>query len=259
MTEVSASYRPGGGSLALGWSPEALALLDRACERHGGMESWRSLRRVHLELLSLSGWLPKMKGVGGPARLPAAIDVFPHERRTIFSGYPTRGETSVFENGDVRIERKDGAVTSSPGHRNTFCGLAKNRRWSGADFVYFFGYALAHYLSLPFSLREGRLVACRAVRGGGILEVELPADLPTHCRRQVFHFDETSLLVRHDYCAEVVGSWARGAHFWRRYVEVDGFWVATERHVVPRLGPLLFPSTVLHATMAGARVDRDRS
>jgi hypothetical protein len=58
----------------------------------------------------------------------------------------------------------------------------------------------------------------------------------THSRIQTIYFDREGLIVRHDYVAEIIGPWARGAHLWRDFVEVNGFPIATHRRVVTRLG-----------------------
>jgi hypothetical protein len=39
-----------------------------------------------------------------------------------------------------------------------------------------------------------------------------PANLPSHCKNQVFHFAPGGELLRLDYTAEVVGGWANAAH-----------------------------------------------
>lgn len=243
------------------WTPAAVEVFERACEHYGGFDRWRALRRVRLVPERLSGLLPFVKGVGQTFGLPAAFEIEPHERRVRFIEYPDKDHAGVFDNGAVRLERTDGSVVAnSPEHRGSFRGLAKNRRWAPIDALYFFGYALTHYHALPFTLIEGRLVAMRAGSGDGglsVLDVELPADLPTHCRRQQFYFDACGRLVRHDYVAEVVGFWARGAHFWNRQKAVRGFPIALERHVTARLGTTALPVTALHATFIDAEVEFD--
>jgi hypothetical protein len=124
--------------------------------------------------------------------------------------------------------------------------------------MYFFGYALSHYHALPFTLCDARLLemtpASRS-RPWDVLEVLLPADVPSHCRRQAFYFDAEGQLVRHDYHAEVVGVWARGAHFWKRQRRIDGLPISFERHVFARLGRQPCPPTALRATFAAAEVE----
>jgi hypothetical protein len=165
--------------------------------------------------------------------------------------YPAPGRRGVFSAGQVRLLEGDALLDARATPRATFAGLRKHRRWSPIDALYFFGYSLAHYHSLPFSLAEGRPL--RLVRGRSAgrrlhgVVVELPASLHTHCRRQAFFFDDEGLLRRHDYVAEIVGWWARGAHRWEDYADVGGLPVARRRHVVARLGRLELPGVALHA------------
>jgi hypothetical protein len=241
------------------WTPDATAVLRRACDRYGGTGTWRTLRTIRLVPERLTGLLPWIKGVGKTFPLPKAIEISPHERRTVFVGYPDDDQTGTFDNGAVRIERRDGReiVEASDDHRKTFRGLAKHRRWGPLDALYFFGYALWHYHAVPFTLGDARLVRCsttgRPSDPRDVLDVELPADVPTHSRRQSYHFDATGLITRHDYHAEIVGGWARGAHLWKRQTMV-GFPIALERHVVARLGSTPLPVTALHAIFSSAEV-----
>jgi hypothetical protein len=75
---------------------------------------------------------------------------------------------------------------------------------------------------------------------------------------QRFQFDETGLILRHDYVADVAGAWARGAHFWRDFVTVEGVPIATHRRVLARLGRLPVPGAVaLDARFAPPQVALD--
>jgi hypothetical protein len=241
------------------WTPHAAAVLRRACEYYGGFEAWRALRCIRLLPGRLCGLVPWLKGVGSTFPLPSAFEIFPHERLTRFVNYPDEEHTGIYANGTVRIERNRDktALVESKDHRLTFGGLASNRRWSPLDALYFFGYALAHYHSLPFSLFESRLVGEGMVSAQDVLVVDLPPNLPTHSRRQRFYFDPSGQLTRHDYHAEIVGMWARGAHFWRRQTKINGFPIALERHVLARLGTLPLPVTALCATFVDAEVEFD--
>jgi hypothetical protein len=257
--EEAMTSGPGDSS----WTPPAAEVLERACDHYGGVQAWRALRRIRLIPAELSGLLPWLKGMGNTFRLPSAFEIDPHERRTRFLGYPDADHVGLFENGAVRIERRDGGdvVAESRDHRQSFRALAKHRRWAPLDALYFFGYALAHYHALPFTLREARLLRARTAGSRNkpvdILDVELPADLPTHCRRQTFYFDRSGRLTRHDYHAEIVGFLARGAHFWKRETICNGLPICMERHVVARLGATPSPLTALRATFTSAELEFD--
>jgi hypothetical protein len=238
-----------------GWTGEALALLDSAVRRHGGWDAWRSLRTVTVQPRSLSGSLPWLKGYGRTFTLPSRAEIDPHAGSARFHDYPARGASGVFERGSVSLTDASGAVVASIADaRSTFRGWRKWRRWSPADALYFFGYALTHYHGLPFTLGRGKPLGIHHVRyeGRGLtgIEVELPAELHTHSRRQTFYFEEDGLLRRHDYVADIAGAWARGAHFWTDYTTVAGLEMARVRHVVARVGRRAMPFVALHAELA---------
>ena len=246
-----------------GWSSEAIVVLERAVEYHGGWARWRALRTVSFVVERLWGFLPWMKGLGRTFPLPRRISVFPHQQRTVFDAYPREGSRGVFDRGSVRIESaRDGmALEASIDHRRTFRGFSKDRRWCPLDALYFFGYALWHYHTLPFSLREGRFMRLRRTGpksdGGCALDIELPPSLPTHCSRQTFHFDAAGCLRRHDYTADIVGFWARGAHHWMDYRVAAGMCFAARRRVVPRAFGATLPMTALGGLLDDFSVELD--
>ena len=168
--------------------------------------------------------------------------------------YPVAGQRGVFSAGQVQI--LDGALIleARAEPRASFAGRRRGRSWSALDALYFFGYALAHYHSLPFSLAAARPLTLRAARSGGRallgVEVELPPGLHTHSHQQMFFFDGEGLLRRHDYVADVIGWWASGAHRWEDYVEVAGVLVPRRRQVVARLGRFELQKVALAATFA---------
>jgi hypothetical protein len=228
---------------------EAVAWVKKAIQRHGGRERWERLR-VTLAPKALTGLLPWMKGVGRTFTFPKRVEIEPRRARALFFDYPRDGATALFEAGRVAFG------DSSPAeHRPTFHGLRKWRRWSPLDALYFFGYALTHYHALPFTLLDAQLRAWEPRRRA--LTVAFPPTVHTHCSVQTVYFDESGLIVRHDYVAEIVGVWARGAHLWRDYVTVDGFPIATHRRVYARLGRIAAPVVALDARFAHPLVTLD--
>lgn len=239
------------------WSAEAAHLVDKACERHGGLATWKQTPCLTLQFAELSGLLPWMKGYGATFQLPSRLHVYPHERRTVFDGYPDQAHVGVFDgDGSARIHEKSATAPRGRGadHRGTFGLFSRNRRWQAVDALYFFGYAVLHYHSLPFTLMEAELLATgRYSNSDGeftTLRVRFPQQRITHCAVQTFHFDAGGLVVRHDYTADIIGPWARGAHLWRDYREVNGLQVAMHRRVVVRLGSKTLPIVALEARLA---------
>jgi hypothetical protein len=242
------------------WQGEPRALLERAIARHGGWTAWRAFPGVRLTPVRLRGWIPFIKGVGRTFPLPARFVIFPREQIAIFRGYPDAGTHGEYVAGRVRIVGSDGATLQySDQPRATFDGLRKNRRWSALDALYFFGYALTHYHALPFSLVDARPLRLRRARlfGDGRsltgVEVELPPSLHTHSPIQTFYFDDDGLLLRHDYVADIIGPWARGAHCWQDYVTVKGLPVARRRRVFACVGSVMTPLVALDAELTDAQ------
>jgi hypothetical protein len=127
-----------------------------------------------------------------------------------------------------------------PRARQRFRGWWLHPRWDDLDLLYFVGYALWNYLSFP-RLLEWPGVEPRLVRGGGrgepaLLAVRFPDDLHTHCSQQYFHLDADGHLLRHDYVAEVFGTWAAGANHCTCSETVGGLRLYTRRRVTPSLG-----------------------
>jgi hypothetical protein len=241
------------------WSGPAREVLERAVERHGGWSIWQRLHSVSLMPRLLRGMVPAVKGLGRTFPLPPRVVVRPREQETDFVDYPTAGSRGLYARGEVRLVDPHGVTTAhATAHRETFRGLAKNRRWSPLDALYFFGYALAHYHALPFTLGEGQCLGYHRTRlGDEVLEgvvVRLPSSLHTHCERQVFYFDSTGLLRRHDYVADVIGAWARAAHFWEDYEEAEGLPVAKRRRAVARLLRQPLPLLALQAEFSSVEV-----
>ncbi|HXU64623.1 MAG TPA: hypothetical protein VN962_23145 [Polyangia bacterium] len=228
---------------------DAQEMIARAIQRYGGRPRWERLR-LTLAPTSLRGLVPWMKGAGRTFRLPARADIVPSRAEATFFDYGPAGGPGRFQNGRVALD--DAPLAE---HRSTFRGLRKWRRWSPLDGLYFFGYALTHYHSVPFTLAEAEVRAWNPARRA--LTVAFAPTVHTHCRVQTFYFDETGLIVRHDYVADIVGAVARGAHFWREVEDVDGFPVARHRRVVLRLGTLPTPLVALDARLAPPQVNYD--
>lgn len=222
-------------------------LIARSIARHGG-ERWSRTERLTLRPRALSGLVPWLKGNGRTFGLPSYVEVEPQIARATFFDYPRAGEQGVFDAG--RVALGDGP---SAEHRGTFRRLRKWRRWQPLDALYFFGYALTHYHALPWTLPDAEPLGLRQTGRAGrkdngfALTVRFPPSVHTHCPVQTVYFDLDGLIVRHDYVADIVGGWARGAHLWRDYVTVEGIPLSTRRTVHARLGRQPLPIIALDA------------
>jgi hypothetical protein len=222
-------------------------LIARSIDRHGG-ERWSRIERLTMRPRALSGLVPWVKGNGRTFGLPSRAELEPQIARATFFDYPRAGERGVFEAG--RVALGDAPLAE---RRGMYRGLRKLRRWRPLDALYFFGYALTHYHAMPWTLRDAEPLALRPTgrSGGGdhgfALTVRFPPSLHTHCPVQTVYFAPDGLIVRHDYVADIVGSVARGAHFWRDYATVDGILVARRRTVYVRLFGRPLPIVALDA------------
>ena len=225
----------------------ARELIARSIARHGGAR-WSRIERLTLRPRLLSGLLPWAKGNGRTFRLPSRAELEPQIARATFFDYPRAGERGLFEAG--RVALGDAPLAE---RRGRYRGFRKLRRWQPLDALYFFGYALTHYHAMPWTLRDAEPLAVRSIGRHGrdddgfALTVRFPSSLHTHCPVQTVYFAPDGLIVRHDYVADIVGSWARGAHYWRDYVTVEGIPIASRRTVYVRLGRHPSPLVALDA------------
>jgi hypothetical protein len=231
------------------------ALLDEVLEAHGGLERWRAARSVHARVRA-GGFLIRTRVPGNRfADYRLTVDV--QKPLAVMDPFPKAGQRGVFERGRARVETDAGNVVASRDDpRAAFfgrAGLRRNLRWDALDSTYFAGYAMWNYLTTPLLLTndgvevsEGDPWEEQGERWRR-LEVSFPEGLDTHSRRQSFYFDPQGRLRRHDYVAEVVGRWARAAHYCADHAQAGGLVFPTRRWVHPiglRNRSLPFPTMV---------------
>ncbi|MEK6326056.1 MAG: hypothetical protein AABM66_00825 [Actinomycetota bacterium] len=217
------------------------ALLDEVLEAHGGLERWRAARTVRARVRS-GGFLIRTR-VPGSRFADYRLTVGVQEPLTVMDPFPKAGQRGVFERGQARIETDAGDVVASREEpRPAFfgrAGLRRNLRWDALDATYFAGYAMWNYLTTPLLLTRDGLEVSEGEpwrqddEEWRRLEVTFPEGLDTHSRRQTFYFDAQARLRRHDYVAEVVGGWARAAHYCAEHAQAGGLVFPTRRWVRP--------------------------
>jgi len=228
-----------------------MTLLQRVIAAHGGAEYWNSLEAIEAEI-SASGFLFKAKR--RPLLRHVRMRAWTREPRFAFYDFPERGQIAeLLATNEVRISGGDGAVLHRrTGPRSAFRSFRHLFSWDDLDFIYFAGYATWNYLTAPFLLtRPGFIVTELGAAKGPLaflnrLQVIFPEDIPTHCKQQMFYFDEHLLLRRLDYTAEVVGGWAHAAHLCKEYRTFGGLKAPTRRTVLPLpFGGRLLPGPTL--------------
>jgi hypothetical protein len=218
------------------------ALLDEVLEAHGGAERWREAQTVNARVRS--GGLMLRTRVPGNRFADYRLTADLRRPHAILDPFPRAAERGVYEDGAVRIETADGEPLESRAQpRAAFFGLSglrRNLRWDALDSAYFAGYAMWNYMATPalltrddIDLHEGEAWE-EAGETWRRLEATFPPGFDTHSPRQTFYFDARGLLRRHDYTAQVVGRWARAAHYCEEHARAGGLVFPTRRRVVPR-------------------------
>jgi hypothetical protein len=222
-------------------------LVNVAIEAHGGLSRWCQIKSIDLKL-SIGSGLWQLKGLPWLRDVSLHIDPkTPSVTTTPFTGDGRRGHflpNRVWIDDDAgRLiqERKD--------PRKSFEGHSLTTPWDKLHELYFVSYALWNYFVTPFVFREPGLVTKEIEPYEEMgetwrrLHVTYPDNMPTHCKEQVFFFNEKGVLQRLDYAADVVGApGAPGAHYCFDHQNFDGLLVPTLRRVVSRVGSKPKPS-----------------
>jgi hypothetical protein len=212
-------------------------LLDLVLDAHGGLNRWRKARTIHGKG-SVGGLLWSLRG---------QEDIFSSAEFTLdvqtqsltYHDFTGTGLLGVFTPDRVAIEDPKGRVhaeRSAP--RQSFADHGPDTPWDDLHALYFGGYAMWNYFTAPYLLtRPGvqveELEPWEAADGRWRrLRAVFPDDLATHSREQVFHYDASGLLRRHDYAAEVLGA-PPAAHYTDAHTTASGLVFPTRRYVVP--------------------------
>jgi len=222
--------------------------ITKCISRHGHEALWNPGKSLSLTINSMKGIIPVTKGASKFFTNPVKVEIFPFDRVVHF--YDVNGFKKIeYNKGAVKLINNDEKQFRH--HREYFSRFNKMKSWSIQDTFYFFGYALVTYYSIPSLLLDLEIFddyMHGSVRG---FKVKFPASFDTHCELQTFFFDETGLLMRHDYTADIVSKFANGSHFTKNYIEKDGIMVAQERVVTVRVGKGLVTSIpVLKASIS---------
>lgn len=186
-----------------------LPLAERALEAYGGADRWKAARSVTCTVSARGlAFLAKLRTGVRDVHVEARTD----RPRVVSWMDRAPGVQRIFDGVSVRIENAAGETIASradPGRHFPY-----GRRlfyWDRLDEVYFSSYAIWNYLTLPALLLRDDIEWSAPAEH--TLEARFPADIPTHCELQRFHFDpETGLLQQHNYTAEVFGGWAKAAN-----------------------------------------------
>ena len=215
---------------------ELSSTAKRAVSAYGGADRWRNARAIEV-VVSANGLGFRLKWRRPAPNADVRVEIAEPVVRMDLKD--SEGHIGVMDRGDVRIETSSGEVVASrPNPEHLFPYGRRAFWWDRLDQIYFSGYALWNYMTLPALLLRDD-IQWEELREGS-LQARFPKHLPTHCEVQQFHFDPaTGLLRQLDYTAEAFGNWAKAANVVLEHGESEGVPRPSLRRVTPRKGPLL--------------------
>lgn len=227
--QVAADFRKG---------QQIIDLLDETLAAHGGLERWKHITNIHTHLAATGAvWALKRQ----PTLFSAVdVDVDPRTQRVTATPFVHDGWRSIFERDFVRIENGASEIEEQRADpRSSFDGHEATTPWDRLHVIYFGGYALWTYITLPFVLAEPGFATkeiepwTEAGESWRRLQVRFPEHIATHSAQQVLYIDGTGLIRRHDYTAEVLGG-RPVAHYLNGHKDFDGIIFPTLRRAFPR-------------------------
>lgn len=216
-------------------------LLDKVIAAHGGKELWAKAASLSLDL--------KVKGNILATRLKSAktrslkVEINTEKVQCILSPFPKIGEKGIFTSEYIQIEKDDGALIAKKSLKELFNGKTQLPLiWDDLHILYFLGYAIWNYFMTPYFFSwpsfQTQEIGTWQEKNSSIwykLAVDFPSYIPTHCQKQIFYFNESGLLCRLDYTADIFGSFTRAAHYCWQHREFEGLIFPTRRKVFWRL------------------------
>ena len=241
-------------------------LVKLAIEAHGGLDRWNQVQGISARLV-MSGLGLKQRGPLGDAlsQKPMHFQVATHVQSVTFEPFLASGQKGIYGPLRTAIESTDGTVLEElKNPRKTLENMPAGTPWSGPQLIYFFGYSLWMYHTLPFSfLQDG--VAAEEVEpwkeNGETwrrLKVTYPDSYPSHSKEQVHYFDSKGIMRRQDYSSEVRQNLAI-AHYLLDHRCFDGFTFATKRRMYLRGsdGQSLWDRLVISADLGDFKLSRE--
>lgn len=213
-------------------------LLELAIAAHGGIERWTAVEQIIADV-SIGGGLWAAKGKAGVLDR-VTVEIQRRSQEVRYRPFKHPEQYSLYTPDSVSIRTTQGKVlTSRTTPRLHFQNHDFQTQWDDLDLIYFSGYAMWTYLTTPFLFSligfESEEIEPWDEHGDTWrrLRVTFPDSVPSHNRQQVFYFNNTGILVRHDYNADVLGG-LPGANYALEPKIFDGLIVPTKRRVYAR-------------------------
>jgi hypothetical protein len=148
----------------------------------------------------------------------------------------------VYEPGRTAILTSDALIVEERGlPRSAFGGHTLATAWDAQHLIYFSGYAMWTYLTTPFLFKlpgfQTEEIDPWDENGETWrrLKVTFPTDVHSHSTEQIFYFNASGILQRHDYSVEIMGG-TSSANYATEPKEFGGLIFPTKRRVYA-IGP----------------------
>lgn len=208
-------------------------LLKFVLSANGGTATWKKKEKVSVHL-RITGQLWHAKGVGG---ILSNTHLYSdcREQKVCFTSLTENNLKGIFEPNQVVLQSTNGKTLEERFNpRESFNSHGPSTHWDMPDLLYFSGYAIWNYLTMPFNfdlpgfdtkeiepyLENEEQWRC--------LKVTFPDYIATHSKVQLFYFNQNGLLMRHDYFADILGS-VPVTHYVYDHQQFDGLMMPTRR------------------------------
>lgn len=218
-------------------------LIKQTIEAHGGLDAWNRVRQVSMSFAP-SGPSFKQRGPVGEAFTQQLmhVTVQAHEQKVAFDPFIKPGQLGLYGPERTAVVSSDGTLIEElieP--RRSLTAMAPGTPWTGPQVIYFVGYSLWMYITLPYSflLDSVRVEEDETLIDNGetwrALKVTYPDTYPAHSTDQIHYFDNKGLMRRQDYTVDVNRD-ITIAHYMYDHRTFDGLVFPTKRRIVLR-GP----------------------
>ncbi|WP_446744793.1 hypothetical protein [Silvibacterium acidisoli] len=243
------------------------SLVKKVIEAHGGLEPWSSVDKISATFRA-SGSGFKQRGPLGEAltQAPMQVHIATKVKEVTFKPFLSEDQVGIYRIDRTWIESKGGTLVESLDHpREVLEQLPQGAPWTGPQLIYFLGYSLWMYHTLPYSFLEPGIVCENAEpwsEGGETwqgLKVTYPDSYPAHSKEQIHYFDSEGIMRRQDYTVDVRQN-LKIAHYMLDHQVVDGFVFARKRRICLRgeEGQPLWERTLIAADLENFAISRVR-
>jgi hypothetical protein len=176
-----------------------MTLLDDALERSGGLDRWRSLRRLTVHL-SIEGMLFRRR-CGLAMMKDMVVEGDTHERALEITGFTAPDRRALYRPDHVALERSDGTLLEERRDAtDEFRRRLTGGTWDDLLLTFYCGSLIRSYLDVPFVLADADVIVNEDTRQRA-LQVQFPKRLAAHAEETTLYFDSLAQIQRQNYAA----------------------------------------------------------